>query len=208
MAAKFLRDRCAVCPCERAFACTQPCPEFQTSPTRPPGYAPLSVDTPDAPPSRGVDLLYEHHKIYTSNGGMCSRCGKAGDELEGPCLPAFDDASEDDDIEMFESPITLHKEPTATTAADVLEEMATTFRERNAVYDSNYKMVAPLMRALFPDGVPSELVVLHQFHLFELMLVKLSRFATSRLQHQDSIHDAGVYAAMIEAIVINEENAA
>jgi hypothetical protein len=86
------------------------------------------------------------------------------------------------------------------SAADILDHMAETFRERNKVYGSNYKMVGPMMKVLFPDGVPKDVVHSDQFHLFELMLVKLSRFAISGLKHQDSIHDAGVYAAMIEHI--------
>lgn len=89
----------------------------------------------------------------------------------------------------------------AKTAGDILEAMAATFRERNAVYGNNYKMVAPLVRALFPNGVPPELVVTDQWHLFELKLVKLSRFAISNLTHMDSIHDDGVYSAMIESIL-------
>ncbi len=89
------------------------------------------------------------------------------------------------------------------TAADVLQEMANTFRKRNAVYGSNYEMVAPLMSVLFPDGVPSKLVTQHQFHLFELILVKLSRFAISDLKHVDSIHDLAVYGAMIESVLTN-----
>lgn len=92
-------------------------------------------------------------------------------------------------------------EPGPPTAGDILEKMAQTFRERNAVYGSNYKMVAPLMAALFPNGVPPHLVVQDHFHLFELILVKLSRFAISDLTHQDSIHDAGVYCAMIEMVL-------
>lgn len=91
------------------------------------------------------------------------------------------------------------------TAADVLAAAAATFRERNAVYGSNYRMVGPMMAVLFPDGVPSELVTHHSFHLFELMLVKLSRFAISGLSHQDSVRDLAVYAAMIESIIINKE---
>ncbi len=86
------------------------------------------------------------------------------------------------------------------TAADILSEMAATYRERNAVYGDNFRMVAKLMAVLFPKGVPSELVVQDQFHLFELICVKLSRYAISNLTHIDSIHDAGVYAAMCEAI--------
>ena len=99
--------------------------------------------------------------------------------------------------------------PTATqnpvTAADVLGEMAKTYRERNAVYGDNFKMVAKLMAVLFPQGVPSELVVQDQFHLFELVLVKLSRYAISGLTHIDSAHDAAVYFAMCEAINLNNQ---
>ena len=95
--------------------------------------------------------------------------------------------------------------PNTTSAADILDDMAQTFRERNAVYGSNYKMVAPLMATLFPAGVPPELVVTNKFHLFELILVKLSRFAISGLNHTDSIHDCGVYAAMVEACIYEEQ---
>lgn len=87
------------------------------------------------------------------------------------------------------------------TAAEILESMAATFRERNAEYKSNYKMISQLVRVLFPDGVPPELVVTDQWHIFELKLVKLSRFAISGLTHVDSIHDDGVYSAMIQSIL-------
>ena len=60
------------------------------------------------------------------------------------------------------------------TAADILDEMAQTFRERNAVYGDNYKMVGKMMAVLFPKGVPPEVLHSDQFHLFELKLVKLS----------------------------------
>lgn len=93
------------------------------------------------------------------------------------------------------------------TAADILEEAARTFRERNGVYDDNYKLVAPIVKVLFPEGVPSELVEQDHWHLFELILVKLTRFARSGLTHQDSMRDTAVYAAMIEAILkTGEEN--
>lgn len=83
---------------------------------------------------------------------------------------------------------------------DILFQMAETFKERNAVYGDNYKMVAKMMAVLFPNGVPPELVVQDHFHLFELILVKLSRYAISGLTHIDSIHDLAVYAAMCESI--------
>lgn len=92
------------------------------------------------------------------------------------------------------------------TAADVLAGMARTYAERNAVYGDNFRMVGPMMQILFPQGVNAETLHSDQFHLFELVLVKLSRFAISGLKHKDSIHDAAVYAAMIESI-LNEKDA-
>lgn len=89
-------------------------------------------------------------------------------------------------------------------AADVLDLMANTFRERNAVYGDNYKMVGKLMAVLFPNGAAPEIMHGDSFHLFELMLVKISRLAISNLQHRDSALDAGVYSAMIVSIIDNE----
>lgn len=90
------------------------------------------------------------------------------------------------------------QESAQPTAADILAEAAETFRQRNAVYGSNYQMVGPIMKILFPQGVDAELLSSNQFHLFELVIVKLSRLAISRLAHVDSAHDAAVYCAMIE----------
>jgi hypothetical protein len=86
-------------------------------------------------------------------------------------------------------------------APEILEAAAQTFRDRSAVYGDNFRMIAPLVRILFPNGVPPELVTTDQWHLFELKLVKLSRFAVSHLTHLDSIHDDMVYSAMIEMLV-------
>ena len=88
-----------------------------------------------------------------------------------------------------------------TTADKVLSEMAKTFKAKNKVYKDNYKMVARIVRAMWPDGVPSRLVMTEHWHLFELKLVKLARFVNSDLTHIDCIHDDGVYSAMIEAII-------
>jgi hypothetical protein len=88
------------------------------------------------------------------------------------------------------------------TAADILAEMADTFRERNKVYGDNYKRVGAVMAAMFPNGMT--LVTEHDYnvwHLFELMVVKMTRFANSDLTHEDSIHDAAVYAAMVESLI-------
>jgi len=91
-------------------------------------------------------------------------------------------------------------------AADILTEMAETFRERNKVYGDNYKRVGDVMIALFPDGVTvSTAEEFNKWHLFELMIVKLTRFANSNLTHIDSIHDCAVYAAMVQSLTEKEQ---
>lgn len=88
------------------------------------------------------------------------------------------------------------------TAADILAEMAMTFRERNRVYGDNAYKVGVIMKALFPNGVDlREPEDYHMWHLFELLIVKLTRFSNTGLNHQDSIHDLAVYAAMCENLV-------
>ena len=95
----------------------------------------------------------------------------------------------------------LSAQPDECTAAEILALSAETYRERNKVYGDNFKNVAPVMREMFPKGILSEVTLSEHFHLFELLVVKLTRFANSGLTHVDSIHDAVVYAAMIEASI-------
>lgn len=86
-----------------------------------------------------------------------------------------------------------------------LEEMAATYAERNATYKSNYRAVGKIMGILFPNGISKEILHSDQFHLFELKLVKLSRFANSGLQHFDSIYDDAVYSAIICDVLAEKE---
>lgn len=89
-----------------------------------------------------------------------------------------------------------------SSAAGILLAASKTYAARNADYKDNYKKVGAVMKALFPDGVAIESEDDHNFyHLFELMIVKLTRFVNSGLKHKDSIHDLMVYAAMCEALV-------
>jgi hypothetical protein len=88
------------------------------------------------------------------------------------------------------------------TAADVLTDAAAIFRERNSSYKDNAVLVGAVMKALFPNGVVIHSAADHHFyHLFELMIVKLTRFVKSDLKHKDSIHDLAVYAAMLEPLL-------
>lgn len=93
------------------------------------------------------------------------------------------------------------------TADEILTEMAATFKERNAVYGDNFRKVGPVMSALHPEGVRLSTDKDHEFfHLYSLLIVKLTRFATSNLTHRDSIHDMCVYGAMLEAILEERED--
>jgi len=93
-----------------------------------------------------------------------------------------------------------------TSVPKILEDMAKTFRERNKVYGSNYLMVGEVMKVMFPEGLPDPTMIHRpEWHLFELVIVKLTRLAVAELKHVDSIHDTAVYAAMIEYILETEE---
>ncbi len=92
------------------------------------------------------------------------------------------------------------------SADEILLSMSETFRERNKIYGDNYKVVGEIMMALFPEGVKlSSKDEFNKWHLFELMVVKLTRFANTDLSHRDSIHDAAVYAAMVESLLPKEK---
>lgn len=90
--------------------------------------------------------------------------------------------------------------------ADLMERHAATFRERYEEYGNNAEVVGRIMAAMFPNGV--QLKTAKDFeiwHLFELMIVKLSRFSSSGLRHEDSINDLPAYCGMVHRL-INDHN--
>lgn len=96
-----------------------------------------------------------------------------------------------------------YTEPSARTLSvpEVLRSAAKTYEERNAVYGDNWRKVGAVMAAMYPDGMQLRNADdFDRWHLFELIVVKLTRFANSGLTHLDSIHDAMVYAGMLESI--------
>ena len=87
---------------------------------------------------------------------------------------------------------------------NLLNESAALFRERNAVYKDNFRMVGRIMIAMFGDN-PPELKTeadYNRWHLFELFIVKLSRYSTNYNGggHSDSVDDMIVYLAMVAAM--------
>jgi hypothetical protein len=100
----------------------------------------------------------------------------------------------------------LTPQTAALGVPEILEGMAKTFRDRNAVYGDNWRMVGQLMAVMFPNGVVlKDAQDYDVWHLFELQIVKLSRFAISGRTHIDSQHDMSVYGAMIEAILKQQQ---
>lgn len=86
----------------------------------------------------------------------------------------------------------------------ILEDMANTYRERNALYKSNYLKVGKILAILYPEGVHLKTAEdFTRWHFIDWMIGKLSRFSVNN--HPDSIHDLAVYAAMIEGWIKHEE---
>lgn len=83
-----------------------------------------------------------------------------------------------------------------------LRGMAETLESRAADYGYNAVMVAQMMAVMFPKGVTLTTQADFEFwHLFELQIVKLTRFVNSGLKHKDSLHDGAIYSAFCERLL-------
>lgn len=83
---------------------------------------------------------------------------------------------------------------------EILEQMAATYRERNAIYGDNWQTHTAALRAIFPEGIKlAGEFETTMYSWFSIMLGKMTRLANAKFEHQDSIHDIAVYAAMMEA---------
>jgi hypothetical protein len=92
------------------------------------------------------------------------------------------------------------KDPYVT---ELLNRMAILYAERNAVYQDNYLKVGAVMAAMFPEGkVLKTADDFNRWHLFELAIVKLTRYANQYEDggHADSIEDMIVYLAMVAGL--------
>lgn len=94
--------------------------------------------------------------------------------------------------------------PTRWSAADVMRRGIDINTDRNGAYGQNFRMVAPVMKVLFPHGIPQKLLHSTKWHLFELAIVKITRLAATELTHIDSADDAMVFLAMVAAEVHQE----
>lgn len=126
---------------------------------------------------------------------------------DGPIQPQFAISGRDYDATLAEF-AQAHRDFVAPTgvderdAGDILVNMGATYKERNALYKDNAVMVGKIMAVMFPNGVKLATAADHEFfHLFQLKIVKLTRFVNSDLKHVDSIHDDAIYSAMCERLV-------
>ena len=86
------------------------------------------------------------------------------------------------------------------TALDFLEEMATTYRERNEIYKDNYKQIGKICQLLFPNGVDLKTSKdFNRYFCLVMVIGKLTRYTYNfeKGGHADSIHDLAVYSAML-----------
>ena len=84
-----------------------------------------------------------------------------------------------------------------------LNDTVELYRERNAEYKDNYRVVGDVLHDLFPGGMPpvESSLDFQKWHLFELFIVKLTRFTQNYVAgHQDSLKDMRVYLAMLEEL--------
>ena len=84
----------------------------------------------------------------------------------------------------------------------ILKDMAKMFKERQKVYGDNWLMIGHVLEQMFPNGlVLNTADDFNRFHLFLMAQVKLTRLANTKINHQDSARDAGVYSAMLESLI-------
>lgn len=91
------------------------------------------------------------------------------------------------------------------STSEILEEVAKTFSERGKTYGNAYERVGKVLECMFPNGVSIKSSDdMARMHIFGWIIGKLVRYSTDfNKPHQDSIHDACAYCAMLESIDSN-----
>lgn len=89
------------------------------------------------------------------------------------------------------------------TPQTIMREAAKTFEERNPEYGDNWRKSGPILDAIFPDGIEIKGAdEWSRFAIFMHIINKVSRIARNIKNggHIDSSRDLSVYAAMLEAL--------
>lgn len=93
-------------------------------------------------------------------------------------------------------------------APEILEEAATTYRQRNEVYGDNYLKFGKIMDIMFPDTIYVDGADgWNRMGVFVQCLSKLTRYAENMGKggHYDSALDLSVYAAMLAELTKEEK---
>jgi len=83
-----------------------------------------------------------------------------------------------------------------------LEGAGATYKERNAIYQDNFRIVGRVMEALFPNGAPNlhDAHDYNRWHIFELVIVKLTRYVANwGNPDDDSLVDMLPYLSILAA---------
>lgn len=90
-----------------------------------------------------------------------------------------------------------------TKGEDILADAAETFANHHKIYGENYKRMGRAMIELFPNPVTLATASdYNRFYILGQIITKLGRYAANfdKGGHQDSIHDACVYCAILESL--------
>ena len=103
---------------------------------------------------------------------------------------------------MLKKHTKMGEEKMSKNPIDCMEQALKTFKERNKVYGDNYHQHGKVMMALFPEGANlSTIEDYNRFGIINMLVAKLTRYCQGwPKSHQDSIHDMGVYAFMLESL--------
>lgn len=85
----------------------------------------------------------------------------------------------------------------------ILSQSHDVYKDRSAVYKDNFRSVGRVMVALFPEGRPPLVTAedYDRWHIFELLIVKLTRYANNYDQpHEDSLLDQLPYLGILGAL--------
>lgn len=82
---------------------------------------------------------------------------------------------------------------------EIFDEAKQTYIDRSSMYSDTWEAVGVITHALYPGGIlldtPEKFA---KFHILQWMIGKMVRYAYS--DEKDCIHDAGIYAFILEHI--------
>jgi hypothetical protein len=161
------------------------------------------IDVLSAYAAKGLTCYRSNVKsgVYCYHSGASPRIFREGDlmltDIGRPVKPALNGHSKEDSMPAA----TASASPELAEIAGIFDQMSATLRSRSADYGYNASKVADMLAVMFPNGVTLKTAAdFEMWHLFELNIVKLTRFVNSGLKHKDSIHDGSIYGGFVERL--------